>query len=348
MIKKSIIASCIILFSSGCVSINKNFNDDDGILTCSKSKPLYSLEQNLKRFSLEEGFTAVIQNYTNYNPRVYAKNFVELKNELEYSNLDFEIHNYADSMETKRITIFTKNDRYHVDKELLKIEYPSENNKYLTIGEIVKIFNKQNFELVVPTHLYSKVINIIPNNYYKLSDLVNEISNKLIEMNISNSVYTGYEETKKTNLVKINLEPITYKYPNEILNVISKDLANLNIPLKIQNETMIILGNYKQQILSKEIIEKNIKNLSNMYVGCVNEGGKFKEILLQDGIETPINTYESLKFVKINNQNKSLNAVDDYVLLHKFDNKVKEYKIQSNLNKVNISNENINIKLKLY
>ncbi len=349
MSKKNVISSLLFGVSSiamltGCVA------HKDPILVeqekCGNLKPVYSLEQNLKRISSEEGFSARVQNYTNFNPSIYAKSFNDIRSELQHTNLDFEIHNYADIMEVKKISIFSKGNRYSIDKEILKIEFIPENQKYYSVEQIVKIFEKHNYVLNVPKHLYSKPIILTPGASYKLTDLVNEVSNKLIEMSIPNTIHTEYNPSVRKNEIIVKLESLKYKFPLEALDELQKELRVNNIPSKIENGEIVILGNYKQQLFSSDLIEKKTKNLANVYIVCLKKGSEsYDAIATNDGVETPLDTYDSITISKVGTDS---NGIEDYSVIHKTKGNQKEYKIKTNDRKINISKENINAKIYLY
>lgn len=338
------ISSLLVL--SGCAISNSG----DSILkeqaSCGNLKPVLSLEQNLKKISAEDGFSARIFNYTQFNPPVYGNSFLDIRNELQSTNLDFEIHNYADIMDVKKVSIFAKGNRYNIDKELLKIEFVAENQRYYTVEQIVKIFDKHNYYLNIPKHLYDKPVSLTPGASYKLSDLVNEVSNKLIEMSIPNTVKTSFNSQNKKNEIIVELNSLRYKYHMESLISIQSDLRANNIPNKIENGELVILGNYKQQLIAKDIIEKKTKNLSNVYIVCFNHGGdSFSSLAINDGVEAPIDTYESIKIQKIAVDS---NGVEDYVVTHKTKDNQKEYKVKTNDRKITIAKEKINAKIYLY
>ncbi len=71
----------------------------------------------------------------------------------------------------------------------------------------------------------------------------------------------------------------------------------------------------------------------------------FDAVVIQDGVETPLDTFESIKVIKSGEDD---NGVEDYTIIHKTHNGNKEYKIKTNESKVKIAKENLNIKLKLF
>ena len=312
---------------------------------CGKTKPVLSLEQNLKKISAEEGFTARIENHTQFNPSIYGNSFADIKSELQGTNLDFDVHNYSDVMETKKISIFAKGDRHSIDKELLTIEYNIGGQKYVTIEEIVKIFENYNIFLNIPSHLHNKPIVLIPHGVYKLTDLLNEVTNKLIEMNIQSSIETKYNPSTKRKEIDIQLKELKFKYPKENLDALVKELQKYNIASRISNAEISILGNYKQQLIAKDLVERKTKNLANVYTVCFKKGSSFDSLALNDGVEAPIDTYDSIKITKTNVDS---NGIEDYSVIHKTKNGSKEYKIKTNERRINISKENINAKIYLY
>lgn len=342
--KTILLSSVSIALLTGCnMSQNKLSSVED--INCKNIKPVQSLEQTIRKISSEEGFTARIENYTQHNPTVYAKDFSDLRNELQNTNLDFEIHNYADAIDIKKVSIFLKGERYTIDKELLKIDFVATNIKYITIGDVIKIFKQHNYNLFIPTHLHNKPMTLTMNATYKLSDLLNEVSNHLISLNIQNNIKTKYDNNLKQKAIIVELEELNFKYPQEKLLKLSSELKKYSIPNKIENSTLYILGNYKQQLHAKDIIEKRMINFANIYVVCLKNNGVSSSIAAQDDIEVGIDTYESIKITKIN---KDENGIEEYRFVHKTKDNKKEYKLKTNEKRINITKDNINAKIYLY
>lgn len=344
-IRLSLMTTMSIIILNGCM-----YNNSDSLIieeenACGIIKPVLSFEQTIKKIASNEGFSARIKNHSNQNPSVFAKDFIDLKTEMENTNLDFEVYNYTDTMNTKRVSIFSKGDRYGIDKELMKIEYIATNTQFVTIGDVIKIFEKYQIVLDVPYHLQPKIITLTPDANYKLSDLLNEVTNKLLSMNIHNKVIAKYNPEIKKITVQVLLEELNYKYPEDVSKVLSEEFKKFNIPFKRTTESISILGNYKQQILAKDIIEKKLKNYANVYVGCLKKGNSFEGITIRDNIETPLDTFESIKITKVE---ENENGIEDYVVLHKTSSGVKEYKLKTNESKIKINKEDLNLKIKLY
>lgn len=343
-LSKLLLGASVVALSSGCVA------QKDSILAeqekCSKMKPVLSLEQSLRKISADEGFTARIENHTQFNPTIYGNSFADIRNELYNSNLDFEIHNYADVMDTKRISIFAKGERYSIDKELLKIEVVVGGQKYHSVADIVKYFNNHKYKVNIPDHLLNKPVALIPNGTYKLSDLINEVSNKLLEMNISNTITTQYNPNTKTKEIDVSLKELRFKYPKENLITLQNELKQYSISSRIDNAEIAILSNYKSQMVARDLIERRTKNLGNVYVACLKKGeNSFDSIALNDGVEAPLDTYESLKITKTNVDE---NGIEDYTIAHKTKDGIKEYKIKTNERRLKIAKEKINAKIYLY
>lgn len=343
--KLSIAATIAIMFLSGCVASTSNENIIDEDNACGSIKPVLSLEQELKKLANEEGFTARIKNHSNLNPNVFAKDFIDLKTELESTNLDFEISNYTDTMNTKMISVYQRGDRYGIDKELMKIEYVATNTKFLTIGEIIKVFAKNQISLNVPYHLQSKIVNLTPNASYKLGDLLNEITNKIISMNTYCKIASRYNTINKTIEVAVILEEKSYNYPEDVSKTLTDELKKYDIAFKRTPNSISILGNYKQQILAQDIIERKLKYYANNYVACKKGFSGYDGIVLKDGIETPLDTFESITLNKISEDE---NGIENYILKHKTSSGIKEYKLKTNESKIKINKENLNLKIKLY
>lgn len=343
-LSKVLLGTGIAVFSSGCIAQKDSIQLEQE--KCSQMKPVLSLEQSLRKISAEEGFTARIENHTQFNPTIYGNTFADIRNELYNTNLDFEIHNYADIMDTKKISIFAKGERYSIDKELLKVEVTVGGQKYHSVAEIVKYFNTHNYQLNIPSHLLNKPISLIPNGTYKLSDLVNELSNKLIEMSIPNTITTKYNPKTKMKEINVSLKELRFKLPKENLTSLNEELKNYNISNKIDNGEIVILGNYKNQIIAKDLIEKKTKNLGNVYVVCFKKGEKsYDSIALNDGVEAPLDTYDSIKITKLGVDE---NGIEDYSVVHKTKEDVKEYKLKTNERRLQIAKEKINAKIYLY
>ena len=325
-----------ILFT-GCSIKN---NDVKSELSCEQLKPTISMEQAIKKVAYKEGFTALVENSTDRNPKIFANNFSEIKIEAG-SDIDFVINNYLDATDVKKVDIFLKTGKYELFKEIGQIEYTSELDT-MTINDVISIFSRNGISIEMPSHLINKTIELTPHIPYKLDNILNIVSNKLIEQDIYANITFGNKDRK---VIRFEPEPYPYAFPSEYLDVVVESLRELNIPFKRTSEYVAILGNLRQQVFAKTIIEEKTKFMNNSYVGCIKTYDGYKGVELKDGIKIPFASYNYVTLKKTGEDN---NGIEQYLLTLDNSNGSKSFLLKTNRNKIIIDKPELNMKITLF
>lgn len=287
-IKKEMIIILILpLLFSACsqkkeILANNNTN-------CFDNLEIKSLTQQIKNMTLSQSnFYAKIHNLSNINPLTSRIKLEDVFYGYTINNLILEIPEINLKKEIKNVFILpTKKNTLD---ELKKILYKFKNN-FISIGEVSRIYQENNFNLNIPYNLQKKIIRIEKNKIYSLNELFYKIGENLFNENIHTSF-----EIKDNNII-INMLPLNFNLKNETFKkLLLEKLTNERIKYNLTNNSSIeIYGDYKIQNFYKNLYSKKNIFQNNKYVICINN----KKIIMNNDEFHNINDNDQISISEI-------------------------------------------------